>query len=314
VRTLFGDTPARTAYLTHGTDAAAARQALARFEQWHQQRYPGAAMLSLGSVVPTPEEWTALAERRAELKDFPAKLEAALARHGFSAPDFAAFGEAWARWQETPLPAYETLTEAFARSLRGPLGLMLSVTPSSCWYVSVAADPPASEPPADTGTVSLSQLENLNQLFGRYRRSALWLSALGLGLIGASVLALYGVGRGLRIFALPAGSCLVAFGILGLAGQTLSLFHLLGAFLGVCLSHNYAIFSAENAARRESPPPSIRLSALSTAASFGVLALSQIPVVAALGMTVALIVLISLVSVELEPAAGAPVPSTLRAD
>jgi predicted exporter len=56
------------------------------------------------------------------------------------------------------------------------------------------------------------------------------------------------------------------------------------------------------------------LSALSTAASFGVLALSQIPVVAALGMTVALIVLISLVSVELEPAAGAPVPSTLRAD
>jgi predicted exporter len=81
----------------------------------------------------------------------------------------------------------------------------------------------------------------------------------------------------------------------------MNLFHLLGAFLGVCLSHNYAIFSAENAARGETPPPSIRLSALCTAVSFGVLALSHIPVVAALGSTVALIVLTALVAVELEP-------------
>jgi predicted exporter len=99
--------------------------------------------------------------------------------------------------------------------------------------------------------------------------------------------------------------------VLGLAGQTLNLFHLLGAFLGVCLSHNYAIFSAENAARGEIPPPSIRLSALSTAASFGVLALSKIPVVAALGATVALIVLTALAAVELAPLARAG-PGSLR--
>jgi predicted exporter len=105
------------------------------------------------------------------------------------------------------------------------------------------------------------------------------------------------------------GSCLFAFGLLGVAGQTLNLFHLLGAFLGVCLSHNYAIFTAENAARGEEQPPSIRLSALTTAASFGILALSQIPVVKALGTTVALIVVTALIAVELVPLARRPVTS-----
>ena len=136
---------------------------------------------------------------------------------------------------------------------------------------------------------------------------------IGLGALGLSVLAIYGLRRGPRVFAVPLGSCLFAFGVLGLLGQTLNLFHLLGAFLGVCLSHNYAIFSVENARRREPPPPSIRLSALTTAASFGVLGLSNIPVVASLGATVALIVLTALFIVELEslvwPAAATVSPA-----
>jgi predicted exporter len=45
---------------------------------------------------------------------------------------------------------------------------------------------------------------------------------------------------------------------------------------------------------------SVRLSALTTAASFGVLALSGIPVVRALGSTVALMVIAALVMIEFE--------------
>ena len=74
--------------------------------------------------------------------------------------------------------------------------------------------------------------------------------------------------------------------------------------LGVCLSHNYAIFSAESQGRGEEPPPSIRMSAVATASSFGVLALSRIPVVAALGATVAVIVLAALAITELSPLAS----------
>lgn len=169
------------------------------------------------------------------------------------------------------------------------------------WFLTVADHAPGAEPPAELGTVGTNQLETLNTLFARYRLSALKLSVLGLSLIGLSVFVLYGIRRGIRIFMIPSGSCLFAFGLLGLFGQTLNMFHLLGAFLGVCLSHNYAIFSAENAGRGEPPPISIRLSALTTATSFGVLGLSRIPVVSALGTTVAIIVLTALLMVELEP-------------
>jgi predicted exporter len=143
----------------------------------------------------------------------------------------------------------------------------------------------------------------LNELFTRYRWSAMRLSLVGLGLVMLSVFVIYPPVRAVRIALIPAGSCFFVYGLLGLAGQTLNLFHLLGAFLGVCLAHNYAIFSSDNAASSAAPPAPVRLSALSTAASFGVLAFSRIPVIHALGLTVALIVLTTLAVVELEPLA-----------
>jgi predicted exporter len=55
-----------------------------------------------------------------------------------------------------------------------------------------------------------------------------------------------------------------------------------------------------SAYRREPPPVSVRLSALCAAGSFGVLALSAIPVVHALGETVAMMVLTALLAIEFE--------------
>jgi predicted exporter len=302
LRALFGDSSDRTLYLTRGDTPAAARVALEKFLAWHTQTYPDRSTATLGLALPTVADWDAAPARLAALGDFEPALRAALGRHGFDPESFAPFFAAWREWRARPQrPAYDAAVREFAAALRGPPALLLSVAPGACWIATITEHPPGAEPPAATATVSANQLETLNGLFARYRASALRLSMLGLGLLGLSVLALYGPRRGLRIFALPCGSCLFAFGALGLAGQTLNLFHLLGAFLGVCLSHNYAIFSAENAARGDIPPPSIRLSALTTAASFGVLALSKIPVVAALGSTVALIVMTALVAVELEP-------------
>jgi hypothetical protein len=72
---------------------------------------------------------------------------------------------------------------------------------------------------------------------------------------------------------------------------------LLGALLGVCLADDYAHFAH---ADDGSPGAlaSIRLSALTTAASFATLSLSAIPAVASLGSSVALIVVLALVFVE----------------
>jgi predicted exporter len=303
VRALFGETAQRTVYLTRGDSPAAARTALKHFLEWHAGQFAGAPVASLGLAVPTPDDFAALPGERARLAGYEPALRVALERHGLEAAEFEPFFTAWREWLAAPAGDYDSAVRALGGALQGPLALTMATEPGASWFVTLAEHPPGAEPPAALATVGLDQLQSLNRLFSRYRVSAVELSALGLGLVGLSVFVLYGLRRGVRIFALPSGSCLFAFGVLGLAGQTLNLFHLLGAFLGVCLSHNYAIFSAENAARGEEPPPSIRLSALTTAASFGVLALSSIPVVAALGEMVALIVMCALAAVELEPIA-----------
>lgn len=303
VRALFGETPQRTVYLTRGDSPAAARAALSRFLAWHGETFAAAPVASLGLAVPTPEVFATLPDDRERLADFEPALRAALERHGFDSGEFGPFFKAWNEWLAAPVGVYDVAVRSLAGALQGPIALTMAAEPGASWFVTLAEHPPGAEPPAELATIGLDQLQSLNRLFSRYRVSALKLSALGLSLVGLSVFVLYGLRRGVRIFALPAGSCLFAFGVLGLAGQTLNLFHLLGAFLGVCLSHNYAIFTAENAARGDEPPPSIRLSALTTAASFGVLALSSIPVVAALGEMVALIVMCALAGVELEPMA-----------
>jgi predicted exporter len=148
--------------------------------------------------------------------------------------------------------------------------------------------------------VSVDQLQSLNRIFARYRQSALWLSLTGLAIVGMGVLASYGPRDGIRIFSIPCGVALGFFGLCGWLGLPLNLFHLLGAFLGVCLTHNYSIFTVTSAYMRQPPPASVRLSALCTAASFGVLSLSAIPVVHALGATVSLMVLAALLVIEFE--------------
>ena len=302
LRSLFGDDPNRTLYLTQGTTPTQARESLDRFLEWHARAFPDSNTLSVGAILPRPDDWSSLASRLAGLKSFGSDLRGALARHNFDPQAFDSFFEAWNRWRERGRSqAYDDFAREFGEALKGPASMAVSFRPEGTLLMTLAAHSQGAEPPPSTGTFSAHELESLNGLFRRYRMSALRLSALGLGIVGLSVFAIYGWRRGLGIFAVPCGSCLFAFGLFGLFGHSLNLFHLLGAFLGVCLAHNYAIFTWENAARGEIPPPSIRLSALCTASSFGVLSLSGIPVVAALGSMVAVIVLAALAAVEIKP-------------
>lgn len=310
VRALFGEKTNQSTYITRGDTPAEARAHLESFLQWHAEQYPQSAALGMGRVLPTEDAWAQLPARMAAIPDFPARLREALAAHQYTPAAFDPFFLAWDRARAgTDRPAYPALVGDLEQHLQGPLGMLLFSSEHATWFLTLAPHEPGPPPPAAFETYATNQLETLNSLFARYRRSALRLSLMGLGLIGLSVFILYGLRRGVRIFMIPAGSCLITFGLLGVTGHTLNMFHLLGAFLGVCLSHNYAIFSAENAGRGEPPPLSIRLSALTTAASFGVLGLSRIEVVAALGSTVMLIVLTALLMVELEPIGRKPEPA-----
>jgi predicted exporter len=302
VRARFGDTADRSVFLTYGATVGEARERLEAFLA--HEKVAGEPATSIGLLLPTERDWRELPARLARLDAFAANFRSALETHGFTADAFAPFFEAWAELRaRPPVETYAEVVADFRRLLTGPLALLSNTREAPCWFMTIVDRPAVRPPPLGLNTVGLNQLESLNDLFRRYRWSALRLSLAGLALVIGSVFAIYPARRAVRIALIPAGSCFVVFGIFGLAGQTLNLFHLLGAFLGVCLSHNYAIFSAENAALGAAPPIPIRLSALSTAASFGVLGFSRIPVVHALGMTVALIVLTALAVVELEPLA-----------
>ncbi len=301
VRALFGQGPGRSVTVTRGATPAEARSALADFLRRHEQRHPGTGVASLGLVLPEPAHWTALGELIGGLEAFPSALTAALERRGFEAGEFVPFLDRWASWIASPRAEYDVLVRDLRGALRGPLALTLSTAPGASWFMTVADHPPEPDAVQDGSTIALDRLQSLNELFLRHRVSALTLSCIGLGLVGASVLWIYGPRAGWRIFLIPAASSLFAFGVFGLIGKPLNLFHLLGAFLGVCLSHNYAIFTAENARWSDAPAPSVRLSAATTATSFGVLAFSSIPVVSALGATVALVVVSALALAELAP-------------
>lgn len=302
IRALFGEQSGGTVYVTYGANLSAARSALEKLDRWLRTAGGNRTQtVGLAPVIPTAEEAREAADFMRDHPDFPDKLRAALERAGFAAEEFTPFFADYARNAARPDVADTAASvQALQRKLSGPLGLLIHAGEPLSWFVTLAKDAPAGAPPAETQTVSASQLQTLNDVFARYRRSAMGLSAVGLAIVGLGVLLTYGWRDGVRIFAIPCGACLGLFGLLGWLGVPLNLFHLLGAFLGVCLTHNYSIFSATSAYRREAPPVSVRMSALTTAASFGVLAMSGIPVVRALGVTVALMVVVALVVIELE--------------
>lgn len=302
IRGLFGDRTDRTVYLTYGPSLGEARQSVEKLEAWLASTGGNdTETIGLAAVVPTTSEHELAARFVRDQPEFPVRLRAALGAAGYDEGGFETFFADYAQYTTTaPQNDLAAAVRALQAKLTGPLGLLLHDGQPLSWFVTLAKSAPATAPPGDTHTVSASQLETLNHLFSRYRESALWLSLTGLAIVGGGVLLTYGVRDGVRIFAIPCGACLGVFGILGWLGVPLNLFHLLGAFLGVCLTHNYSIFSATSAYRHEPPPVSVRMSAMTTAASFGVLALSGIPVVRALGSTVALMVVVSLLMIEFE--------------
>jgi predicted exporter len=302
IRALFGERKNGSVFLTYGADLAAARASLAKFETWLRTASHGRSQsVGLGVVVPTAEQHTQAVHFMREQTGFPGKLQSALKSAGFVPAEFAPFFAAYAL-QAAGAKAgdLDAAVATLETKLTGPLGLLVHRGKPLSWFVTIASNASTLTPPEDTHTVSTNQLQSLNRIFSRYRQSAMWLSLIGLAIVGAGVLLAYGLRDGARIFAIPCGACLGLFGLFGWLGLPLNLFHLIGAFLGVCLTHNYSIFSATSAYRREPPPVSVRMSALTAAASFGVLALSSIPIVRALGTTVALMVITALLAIEFE--------------
>lgn len=143
-------------------------------------------------------------------------------------------------------------------------------------------------------------LTETSALFDSYLREALLLSGVGcLAILVLLLLALRSLRRALRV-ALPlACAVLCVMAALVLGGTPLTLLHLVGLLLVVAIGSNYALFfdkPEDASAARQQRQTSVSLVAanLTTVGTFGMLALSSVPVLSILGTTVGLGALLSL--------------------
>jgi len=144
------------------------------------------------------------------------------------------------------------------------------------------------------GVTLVDRSGELNQLFAATRVKAAELKLLSY--LACALLLWWGLGRAavLRVLAVPFLGVAASLAVLGWLGQPLTLFSLFGLLLVSALGVDYAIFMFEAVAGTAASLVSILLSAATTLLSFGLLALSQTPVVAGFGLSVALGVAFSL--------------------
>jgi predicted exporter len=141
--------------------------------------------------------------------------------------------------------------------------------------------------------VVIDMLEESSSLFDGYRHEALWLSGLGCLFILALLLAsLRSWARTLRVAAPLACAVMCVTAILVLQGIQLTILHLVGLLLVVAVGSNYALFfdrSAQtgSAAYRQQTQVALVVANLTSVGSFGLLGLSKVSVLAAIGSTVA---------------------------
>ena len=140
--------------------------------------------------------------------------------------------------------------------------------------------------------IVIDLLNETTLLFNGYLLEASWLSGLGcLAIVALLLVSLRSVKATLNI-TLPL-ACAVACVTAGLLafGIQLTILHLTGLLLVVAVGSNYALFFATNqsskgVAERHRMQVSLVVANLATVSSFGVLGISKVPVLAALGVTV----------------------------
>lgn len=135
----------------------------------------------------------------------------------------------------------------------------------------------------------------LSVAFGQYRQRATVGLLAAFVLVAGILLIRYGLRDGLRCLTLPVAAAAATLGALGLLGEAINLFHVVGLFLVLGMGLDYLIFFREGSGRRFSSMLAILLAATSTEFAFGLLALSETGAIHAFGQTVMVGIVISFV-------------------
>jgi len=241
-----------------------------------------------------------------------ARLEAAFVAEGFRAGSFAQFFSdmssapgpvTLAALASTPLA---DLVRSFRVELGGPADVDAAPTVAVLSFVRGvrAGGALRGRLAAVPGSHYFDQGETMAAAYGDFRERTLQLVLFGLLGVFALVLLRYRrLGRALAAFAPAVLAAGATVGLLAIFGVELGLMHVVALLLVLSMGVDYGVFLAES---RDDPGGlaatllSVLVACLSTVLAFGLLAMSASPALRALGLTVGLGVLLSLV---LAPAA-----------
>ncbi len=146
------------------------------------------------------------------------------------------------------------------------------------------------------GVTFVDKIAEISGLLGRYRREMGWVIACSYVAIFLLLLPRYGR-RAWRVVAPSILASLAALALFGIVGQPLQLFHVLALLIIFGSGVDYAIFLIERPDAREGNAwLGVGLSAISTLLSFGLLSLSQTPVLRAFGLTMLVGITVSMLA------------------
>ena len=152
---------------------------------------------------------------------------------------------------------------------------------------------------AQPGAVLLDIKRDADQMFSTYRREAQQHSLLGAAAITLLLfLSLRAPRRVFDVLAPLAAAVVATTCILTIGGGKLTIFHLVGLSLVVAVGSNYSLFferQAATGADRERTIVSLLFANVAMVIAFGLLGMSRVPVLGAIGLTVAIGAVLSLV-------------------
>ena len=144
------------------------------------------------------------------------------------------------------------------------------------------------------GVKYIDRVEEISKLLKQYREKAIQWVGIAYLFIFFLLIFRYGLRQGVLVVAAPFLATIITFAILGWLGQKLHLMHILAFLLVLGIGIDYTIFFTERKGHSESTMLAALLSAITTILSFGMLVLSSTPALRAIGLTVFLGIVFSL--------------------
>jgi predicted exporter len=134
--------------------------------------------------------------------------------------------------------------------------------------------------------------QTASRIIRQYQRKAVyWLASGGVVMVLVLLIFTKSFGETMRIILAPILAVIFSLGIQVLFGMQLNLFHLLSALLIVGIGVDYSLFfnrTAKDKCEQQQSLHGVIVSASSTLVAFGILVFSEIPVMQAIGQTVAI--------------------------